>query len=172
MGPRYRSGEGRHWPLPDLVLLNDGKGGFDERHPLGTEADRSYTAALADLDGDTDLDMVVGNDRPDPKRVYFNDGHGRFAPGGTFGLPAWATRNVTVADLDGDTRPDIVVANRGGPDNLSENLLCRNDGNGRFPSCTVFSSDSAHDHRCRRHGWQWKYRSDRPHRMAGRVYLI
>ena len=135
--------KGRHWPLRDLVLLNDGQGGFDQRHALGTEADRSYTAALADLDGDGDLDMVVGNDRPDPKRVYFNDGHGRFEPAGTFGKPVWATRNVTLADLDGDRRPDIVVANRGGPDNLSENLICRNDGHGRFPGCTVLSADSA-----------------------------
>lgn len=135
--------KGRHWPLPDLVLLNDGKGGFAQRHPLGTEADRSYTAALADLDGDGDLDLVVGNDRPDPKRIYFNDGQGRFAPGGTFGKPVWATRNVTVADLDGDNRPDIIVANRGGPDNLSENLICRNDGRGRFPACEVLSKDSA-----------------------------
>lgn len=135
--------KGRHWPLPDLVLLNNGLGDFAERYPLGTEADRSYTAALADLDGDNDLDMVVGNDRPDPKRIYFNDGHGRFQPGGTFGRPVWATRNVTVADLDGDKRPDIIVANRGGPDNLSENLICRNDGQGRFPSCTVLSADSA-----------------------------
>ena len=94
--------KGRHWPLRDLVLLNDGKGGFEVRHPLGREADRSYTAALADLDGDKDLDIVVGNDRPDPKRVYLNDGHGRFASGGTFGLPEWATRNVTLADLNGD----------------------------------------------------------------------
>ncbi len=135
--------KGRHWPLLDLVLVNDGKGGFGERHPLGTEADRSYTAALTDLDGDKDLDMVVGNDRPDPKRIYFNDGHGRFMAGGTFGKPAWSTRNVTVADLDGDQRPDIVVANRGGPDNLSQNVVCRNDGHGRFPACEVLSADSA-----------------------------
>jgi VCBS repeat protein len=135
--------KGRHWPLRDLVLLNDGKGVFDERHSLGPEADRSYTAALADLDGDNDLDMVVGNDRPDPKRIYFNDGRGRFEPGGTFGRPEWATRNVTVADLDGDKRPDIIVANRGGPDNLSENLVCHNDGHGRFPSCERLSTESA-----------------------------
>lgn len=135
--------KGRHWPLRDLVLLNDGKGGFEVRRPLGTEADRSYTAALADLDGDNDLDIVVGNDRPDPKRVYFNDGHGRFASGGTFGRPEWATRNVSLADLNGDKRPDIIVANRGGPDNLSENNICLNDGNGRFPFCEVFSTESA-----------------------------
>src|SRR5919205_1733742 len=41
--------KGRHWPLVDLVLLNDGKGGFARRHPVSARADRSYAAALADL---------------------------------------------------------------------------------------------------------------------------
>lgn len=135
--------KGRHWPQRDLVLLNDGRGDFGQRHPLGTLAERTYTAALADLDGDRDLDLVVGNDRPDAKRVYFNDGHGQFTAAGTFGEARWSTRNVTVADLDGDNRPDIIVANRGGPDNLSENFICRNDGQGRFPACTSLSSKSA-----------------------------
>ena len=106
--------KGRHWPLHDLVLLNNGTGGFDERYPLDASADRSYTTALADLDGDGDLDLVVGNDKPDEKRIHFNDGRGRFRSAGTFGTASWATRNVTVADLNGDTRPDIIVANRGG----------------------------------------------------------
>lgn len=135
--------KGRHWPQRDLVLLNDGRGDFGERHALGTLAERTYTAALADLDGDKDLDLVVGNDRPDAKRVYFNDGQGQFTAAGTFGEARWSTRNVTVADLDGDRRPDIIVANRGGPDNLSENFICRNDGQGRFPACTSLSSESA-----------------------------
>src|SRR5262245_30354086 len=45
--------KGRHDPLIDRVLLNDGKGGFVASN-LGPDADRTYTAALADIDGDGD----------------------------------------------------------------------------------------------------------------------
>jgi len=135
--------KGRHWPLLDLVLYNDGHGGFAERHAVGPNPDRTYTAALADLDGDGDLDLVVGNDRPDAKVVHLNDGTGRFEPGGTFGDPEWRTRNITVADLNGDGSPDVVVANRGGPENQSKNFVCLNDGRGAFHGCSTLSGESA-----------------------------
>ena len=55
--------KGRHTPLLDRVLLNDGKGGF-VASDLGPTADRTYTAALADVDGDGDLDALTSNDTP------------------------------------------------------------------------------------------------------------
>ena len=132
--------KGRHWPLVDQILINDGKGRFEAR-PLGV-ADRTYTGLLADLDGDHDLDVVISNDDPDPKRVYLNDGRGNFTPGSIFGKPAWPTRNVSVADLNGDQLPDIIVANRTGDDS-GFNYACLNRGAGTFDAdCIPVSRES------------------------------
>jgi FG-GAP-like repeat len=56
--------KGRHTPIVDRVLINDGKGGF-VGSDLGPTAERTYTAALADVDGDGDLDVLTSNDTPD-----------------------------------------------------------------------------------------------------------
>jgi hypothetical protein len=135
--------KGRHWPLVDRVLLNDGHGRFPVAHDLGETADRSYSAPLVDIDGDGDLDVVISNDSPDPKLVYLNDGSGHFHVGSTYGRPEWPTRNVSVADLNGDGRPDIIVANRTG-DSRGSNDVCLNKGHGRFDAdCIAFSHESA-----------------------------
>jgi len=135
--------KGRHWPLNNLILRNDGKGHFTTA-VLGDAPDRTYTAAVADLDGDGHLDIVVSNDRPDRKLIYLNDGKGRFLVAGTFGQPEWSTRYVTVADLNGDKRPDLIVANRSSnPANPRPSFVCLNDGKGGFPSCTALATQSA-----------------------------
>ena len=147
-------GKGRHWPLYSRVLLNDGKGGFTASN-LGTAPNRTYSAALADIDRDGDLDIIVSNDSPDRKLVYLNDGKGHFTEAGTFGSPNWQTRYVTLADLNGDGYPDIVAANRGdypdpvdgkpgkGPQIPTPSFVCLNDGKGHFPTCTALPTESA-----------------------------
>lgn len=135
--------KGRHWPLHDRILLNDGKGGFIASN-LSDEPDRTYSAALADLDLDGDLDIVVSNDSPDPKKLFKNDGKGHFTAAGSFGEAAWTTRYVTLADLDGDKYPDIVVANRlDDPKSPAPSFVCHNNQKGEFPTCDPISTGSA-----------------------------
>jgi hypothetical protein len=135
--------KGRHWPLNDLILLNDGKGHFTTTL-LADAPDRTYSAALADLDGDGALDIVVSNDRPDKKLIYKNDGKGHFTVIGTFGEPEWSTRYVTVADLNGDKRPDLIVANRSSNPNAPRpSFVCLNDGKAGFPKCDPLPTQSA-----------------------------
>jgi photosystem II stability/assembly factor-like uncharacterized protein len=131
--------KGRHWPLVDRVVINDGRGHFTVSD-LGPIADRSYSALLSDVNGDGSLDLVISNDRPDAKLVYLNDGKAHFRKESTWGAPEWTTRNATVADLNGDGRPDVIAANRGGTSNV-----CLNDGNGRFDArpCAVINAQSA-----------------------------
>ena len=135
--------KGRHWPLHDRILLNDGKGGFIASN-LSEEPDRTYSTALADLDLDGDLDIVVSNDEPDPKKLFKNDGNGRFTAAGTFGQPSWPTRYVTLADLDGDRYPDIIAANRGDyPKSSAPSFVCHNNQKGEFPACDPLPTESA-----------------------------
>jgi FG-GAP-like repeat len=130
--------KGRHDPLIDRVLLNDGKGGFVASN-LGPDADRTYTAALTDADGDGDLDVLTSNDTPDRKLVFLNNGKGRFTVASTWGVAKWSTRNAAIADMNGDGRPDVIAANRPGP-----SYVCLNLGGGRFATdCITIPAKSA-----------------------------
>jgi reactive intermediate/imine deaminase len=135
--------KGRHWPLVDRVLLGDGRGGFPRAQDLGRASDRSYSALLADLNGDGHLDVIVSNDRPDPGLVYLNRGDGTFTVGSTWGDAEWTTRQVQVADLDGDGHLDLIAANRSGS-RPGASYICRGAGDGSFRQpCRSFATESS-----------------------------
>jgi FG-GAP-like repeat len=99
--------------------------------------DDTQGIALADLDGDGDLDMVVGSETP-PNRLLINDSRGHFAEQSErLDLPVpLETRQVLVFDATGDQHPDLVfcnlTSNNRGWDKDPQARLLVNDGHGRF----------------------------------------
>ncbi len=73
----------------------------------------STSAVFADVDGDGDLDLLVGSIH-DGVALYVNDGKGVFTPDDTSGLRATAgkgTMTLALADVDGDGDLDLYVTN-------------------------------------------------------------
>lgn len=144
------------------ALLNDGDGRFVANAPTGGASSGSgfSDAALADVDGDTDLDLVVirgGSYSYDcyglPHSLYLNDGAGHFADASlqlaSFGNGA----DVEPADFDGDGDVDLLVGQYtnnycDGPDSPAFNHLFVNDGTGSFSELIApFSINEAYTER-------------------------
>jgi large repetitive protein len=116
------------------LYRNDGTGTFTDvtASQMPVDSDRTYALVFGDVDGDTDLDLVIGNDGQD--RLYRNDGTGTFTDATVSRMPVDNDRTSSLAlgDVDGDGDLDLVFGNYG-----QQNRLYRNNGQGTFTDATV-----------------------------------
>lgn len=109
------------------VLLGNGDGTFQVAVPYAAGIFAS-AVALADVNGDGKLDIVVANEcqtAPNPNcettsavSILMGNGDGTFQPPVSYGTGGYEALSVAIADLNGDGYPDIAVAN-----------YCENDSN-------------------------------------------
>ena len=123
-----------------LILSSGATALVNASGSLPTQPDFSHSAATADIDGDNDLDILVGNTFGGQLDIYFliNDGQGGFARS-TGRLPAeiegrFYGRKFTASllfDADGDGDKDLFLGLHSGEGSLNSELFL-NDGSGRF----------------------------------------
>ncbi len=119
----------------DRMIFNDGDGMFTQVTNTHVPADSDYTVHIAagDMNGDTKLDLLIGNEH-DPQFIYYNDNQGAGSAEGDFSYTGSVQQigpdqNGEVVlqpiDMDGDGDLDIYWSNApGGGDRF-----LRNDGN-------------------------------------------
>lgn len=137
---------------PDLIYVDAASDDVIVRPNLGTGLGSATVTAMAgglrasavgDVDGDSDLDVVVVRYDTDMATPLINDGAADLSIGpqlvleGAVQVPAAGPVDVAVVDIDADGDLDIVTANEDHSINTSSVSVFLNDGSGAFVHATT-----------------------------------
>ena len=93
------------------LFANDGNGMFSEVADTPFEGVSSSSIAFADVDGDTDMDVLITGDTFNQSitLLYINDGSGLFSEVAGTSIIGYSNSSIAFADIDGDTDLDILM---------------------------------------------------------------
>jgi hypothetical protein len=140
------SGDERYWTaVENRVLLNRGDGTFTDatRRVFGKRLGTSRVIKFADVNGDDNPDLIVGNIVSTQSRLYLGDRTGGWRDVTNSHLPAekLSVGDLELGDVDADGDLDIVLVDwgDGSPETNSGGkvTLWLNDGRGRFADATA-----------------------------------
>jgi len=100
------------------ILLGNGDGTFQSAVAYASGVSQggwASSVAVADLNGDGKLDIVVTEYAESDVGVLLGNGDGTFKPATLFGTGASNAWSVAIADVNGDGNPDVLVANNCDP---------------------------------------------------------
>ncbi|MGB9232931.1 MAG: VCBS repeat-containing protein, partial [Terriglobales bacterium] len=133
------------------VLLGNGDGTFQAAVSYNSGAERPFSAAVADVNGDGKPDLLVANQcagngscTNGVVSVLLGNGDGTFQTAVSYNSGGYESYSIAVADVNGDGHPDLLVANECGSSATCSNggtvSVLLGNGDGTFQAAASYSS--------------------------------
>jgi hypothetical protein len=138
---------GQPLPAGGYLWVVNGDGTTNPGYPTGLSSEVIWSSpALADLDLDGDLDIVVGTGRNfytgDSSKLYAVDGRSRAAlPGWPRALAGNTSPSPAIANVDGDANPEVVMTTGEG-----RVYVLNHNGTDVWSGCIMNFSQCGHDY--------------------------